>query len=74
MYLLNHERRTVIFNADFMVIFLLLADGIATNKSRPRTAFKYTLGFIESDHGTLIRVALISTLTRIPITNVYHFL
>ena len=57
-----------------MVIFLLLADGIVTNNPGPRTAFKYTLGFIESDHGTFVGIVLISPETRIPITHDYHFL
>ena len=34
-----------------MVIFLLLADGIAVNNPGPKTAFIYTLGLIENDHG-----------------------
>ena len=57
-----------------MVIFLVLTNGIVTNYPGPRTAFEYTLQFIESDHDTFARIVLVPPKTRIFITFINHFL
>ena len=44
-----------------MVVFIFLINDIVTNYPGPRTAFKYTLGFIESDYGTFVGIVLISS-------------